>query len=132
MSIKCISFYEEKWLVRASDRQQWKHVTGAFACKFELFDDTDFVWDDAVHNPDGLDVYVFDETGIQTLLLPAPFEHPTDALYVFGITGMDITAVVPSASRADVIKLDTPVAKSLWGCEAAAYALSHRYLQSLA
>lgn len=132
MSIKCISFYEETWLVRAADRQQWKHVTAAFDCTVQLFDAAGFVWDDATHNPDGLDVYVFDETGTQSLLMPRPFNHPTDAVYVFGITGMDITRVVLSASRADVIRIDTPVTKSLWGCEAAAIALAHRYLQSLA
>lgn len=131
MSIKCISFYEESWLVRAADRQQWNHVTNAFACTYELFDAQGFVWNDAEHNPGGLDVYLFDETGVQTLLTPTPFLHPVDAIYVFGVTGMDITQVVPLASRVDVIQIDTPVAKSLWGCEAAAIALAHRYLQSL-
>jgi hypothetical protein len=129
--IKCISFYEELWLVRNADRQQWNHVTNAFGCSYQLFDSVGFVWDDATHNPDGWPVYVFDETGTQTLLTPTPFIHPTEAIYVFGVTGMDITQVVPPASRADIVQIDTPADVPLWGCEAAAIALAHRYLQSL-
>ena len=129
--IHCISFFEDSWLIRKADRQQWKHVCEAFSATCALYDSEGFVWDDAVHNPTGLPVYVFDETGVQSLLEPTPFVHPQEAIYVFGNTGMDLPAVVPEASRTDVIKIETPVVKSLWGCEAAGIALAHRYLQSL-
>ncbi len=129
--IKCISFFEETWLVRNSDRQQWNHLVNAFECSFELYDLNGFVWDDAEHNPDGLPVYVFDETGERSLLTPDEFQHPIDAIYVFGITGTDVTKVVPDESTTETIRVDTPQAVSLWGVETAAIALGHRYLQSL-
>lgn len=130
MSIHCISFWEDAWLVRNSDRQQWNHVTGAYECTFKLYrDGNKFVWDDAVHNPTALPVYLFDESGVDTLYPPNAFQHPTNGIYVFGNTGMDITTVVPVESRDGVIKIVTPVVKSLWGCEAAAVVLAHRYKQ---
>lgn len=130
MGIRCISFYEDNWLLRGADRLQWKQLTGAFNCEFELHDSEGFVWDDAVHNPGGVPVYLFDETGQQSLAGDTPFVHPQDAIYVFGITGMNDVGLIPDSSITGVIRIDTPVAKSLWGCQAAAIALVHRYLQS--
>jgi hypothetical protein len=128
MTIHCISFYEETWMVRSADRQQWNHVTGAYNCTFKLYDVDGFVWDDAVHNPSGLPVYLFDESGQQSL---TDAVLPDDAIYVFGITGMNDVGLIPQESITGVIRIDTPAAKSLWGCEAAAIALSHRYMQSV-
>lgn len=126
MGIHCISFYEESWMVRSADRQQWNHITNAYGGSYALYDKVGFVWDDAVHNPDNLPVYVFDETGT----LPAEsWTYPADAIFVFGITGMDVTQVVPEASRDGVFKINTPNAVPLWGCQAAGIALSHRNCQ---
>lgn len=127
MGIHCFSFYEEDWLVRKADRQQWNHLTRAYGGSYELHDKAGFVWDDVTHNPNNLPVYVFDETGDT---LQGGFTHPTDAIYVFGITGMDITQIVPESSRAGVVKIETPNPVCLWGCEAAGIALAHRHYQS--
>lgn len=128
MGAHCISFYEENWLVRAADRQQWNHVTGAFDCTYQLYNAATFVWDDAVHNPNGLPVYLFDESGQDSL---TSVTLPDDAVLVFGITGMNDVGLVPAEKITGVIRIDTPMPKSLWGCEAAAIALAHRYQQSV-
>jgi hypothetical protein len=107
----------------------WNHLTNAYGHEYKLYRPTGFTWNDVTHNPDGWPVYLFDESGTDTLYPPAAFQHPTNALYIFGITGMDITAVVPPASRDGVIKITTPNPVSFWGCEAAAIVLAHRYRQ---
>lgn len=104
-------------MIRAADRVQWKNLVRAFGATFALYDAQGFEWDDKVENPAGLPVYVFDETGEQTL---DEVEHTiTDAIFVFGITGMDVTQVIPGT----VLRLKTPEPVPLWGCEAAAIAL---------
>lgn len=126
---KVISFFEEA-LPRKVDRQQWRHVTGAFDATVELYDANGFVWQDDEYNPEGRPVYLFDETGERDLFDPLiAFEHPEDAIYVFGITDMDITKVVPAGSFNDVVRIDTPKAKPLWGCEAAAIVLAHKFVK---
>jgi hypothetical protein len=129
MSIKCVSFYEDA-LPRRVDRQQWRHVTGAFGATVELYEANGFVWNDETHNPKGRPVYLFDETGEIELFDPIiTFAHPENALYVFGITDMDITKVVPPGSFNDVVRIDTPVSKPFWGCQAAAIVLAHKLLE---
>lgn len=127
MPIHCISFYEDDWLVRQSDRQQWNHATGAYGASYQLYQLEGFAWNDAIHNPHGLAVYVFDETGDHDSR--DGFLHPDDGVYVFGITRVDVLSLVPAESINGVVKITTPVKKCLWGCEAAAVALDHRYTQ---
>jgi hypothetical protein len=117
--IKCISFYEDVWLPRGCDRQQWNHMTSAFGGTYELFDFKDWTWDPSM--AEGGTVVVFDESGDRHL---NTFTHPENACYLFGITGMNEGQLLPYADQ--VVRIETPVAKSLWGCQAAAMALYDR------
>jgi hypothetical protein len=117
--IKCISFYEDVWLPRGADRQQWNHVVGAFGGAYELFDYRGWVWDPSM--AEGGTVIVFDELGNTDL---STFVHPENACYLFGITGMNQGELVQYAEH--VVRITTPVEKSLWGCQAAAMALYDR------
>lgn len=116
--IKCISFYEDKWMIRAADRVQWKNLTRAFGAEFELYDLQTFTWDDALHNPNGLPVYVFEESG-GPMPTSKDLEGSSGAIFVFGVTGMDVSKLIPGT----VVRIETPEPVPLWGCEAAAIAL---------
>lgn len=111
--MKIIAFAEDGWFGPRSDFALWDQLTRAFGVELQIVRR----WDEAVV-PEGSVVVLLDEAGETEL---AEYEHPRDAVYVFGNSGFDRFQVTGAD---EVVRIETPEPIPMFGVTAAALVLA--------
>lgn len=110
-----VGFKEKNWFNPRTDFALWNQLCRAYNEEFSWYSD----W---IPQPDS-PIVVFDEDGDTKL---KDFIHPPNATYVFGRTAQyrlqDIVLCEYS------VRIETPKQHSLFGVEAAAIMLAHKWL----
>ncbi len=114
--IRIVAHREAKWMDRRADSSQWDQLARAYEAELQLINDDD------LYTTVDTTVVVVDEEGVTEI---ESFQHPDDATYIFGRTGMSVMNFPHDVS----VRIDTPQPKSLFGVEAAAIVLQHRATQ---
>ena len=79
--VKVIACRDHGWIDRKTDFQQWNHVCRAYGAFLELVEEPQ----EGII-PEGHTVVVLEEQGTTNL---EDFDHPKDAVYVFGRSGLN-------------------------------------------
>jgi len=112
---KVVAFAESTWMDPKTDRRMWNQLGRAYGVTTSLWDQ----WDP----PDDAQsaVVLVDQRGATPL---TEFEHPVEATYVFGRTGMN--RMLQEIQHDHSVRIDTPHPISLFGISAAAIVLADR------
>lgn len=115
-----IAFREDTWFAPLCEFQLWNHLALAYGAQAQLIRN----WSD-VALPEGTPIIVAHEGGeIESRI----FQHPENAAYVFGHTGLDLMGAVPHYDH--LITIATPDSAVLWGVQVAAMILRDRQFQA--
>jgi hypothetical protein len=114
--VKIIAFYEDHWMAPGTDFAQWDHLCRSFGAELQMIRN----WSEAII-PEGYPIIIADEEGTQESRV---FDHPTDAVYVFGRSCQNLLVALPSCDY--TIRIDTPEPISMFGVNAAAIILRDR------
>ena len=109
-----IAFREKSWFDFAcgwhTDYALYQQTCAAYGQPFEFVEEL----------PNQKTIVIVDENGKIPL---EEFEHPEDAIYVFGRTGMDLMQLYPGYLS---VRINTPYKSSLFGCVACGIILEDR------
>ncbi|RLG68962.1 hypothetical protein DRN93_01465 [archaeon] len=109
-----VAFREKSWFEFScgwhTDYALYQQTCAAYGQPFEFIEEV----------PKGRSIVIVDEKGDIPL---EEFEHPEDAVYVFGRTGMDLKLLYPEYPS---VRIDTPYSSPLFGCVACGIILEDR------
>lgn len=113
---RIVAWKEPGWFDPRADLQMWRHLTRAYKVGYELLD-----WDQMPEFAEGEAIVILDEQGTVEL---GDFEHPENAVYVFGHTHQNDLINIPHDHS---VVIDTPDREPcLFGIQAAAIILEDR------
>lgn len=115
MAVKVIAMYEDGWLSPNADFRMWDLVCRAYGAELQMVN----AWTEAII-PANHELVLFSELGTETL---ADLRHPNDAVYGFGRSQLDLSAVMASSH---VVRIEVPFPVTMFGVSAVAIALEDR------
>jgi len=107
-----VALRDKAWFDKFTDRALFKQTCDAYGVNFRIVNDYTEV--------PTKNLILFEENGEIDL---KDFEHPEDAVYLFGRTGYDIKLWFPGVPA---VRIPTPYKSSLFGCVACGIVLEDR------
>ncbi len=117
--ITVVAYRDKGWFGKEfennTDRALYEQTCSAYGANLIMLNDRD-----PFPNFD-VPVIIFDEDGLLSL---EEFEHPKDAVYVFGRSGQDLKLLFPNLTS---VRIQTPNKHPLFGCVACGIVLKDRF-----